>query len=360
MKKLLEQKHQLIDEMKNILSVAETETRALSNEEMTQYEELKEQLDRLVKTIEELNKQVKQEGEQRSMEKIEKGDYSEELRAMTTTGSANAVPTIIADEIIKAVYERSSLIADIPVINSVGDLEFLLEQAETSSEFLTETETCSPVDLTAFQKIKATDKRIASMTLISKKLLNNSPAFTMEYIQERVADRIANGIEKSLLKKTGRDAKELTSGIHSTGVGKIDTAEARKISVTDILTLASSMKQKYTKGAYFIMNRDNFAKVSALTDGNGRPFVVQSIATDDIKHMLLGYPVIISENMDNETIALVNPKDAFRMKIGQAMQVQALQEKYAEIGQIGLLVDAYLDVVLVDGNAIKILNIKQS
>ena len=64
------------------------------------------------------------------------------------------------------------------------------------------------------------------------------------------------------------------------------------------------------------------------------------------------------ENSDKSSFSKY-PKDAFRMKIGQAMQVQALQEKYAEIGQIGLLVDAYLDVVLVDGNAIKILNIKQ-
>ena len=60
------------------------------------------------------------------------------------------------------------------------------------------------------------------MVLISKKLLNNSPAFSTEYITSRISDRIANGIEKSLLKKTGRDAKELTSGVHSTaGANKI-------------------------------------------------------------------------------------------------------------------------------------------
>lgn len=363
MKKLLEQKASIISEMEALLNVAETETRALSQEEMDKYQGLKEKLDGLVKTIELLDKQIEQQGEKQMTEKreLETRDYSVELRAMSTANAAQSVPTIIADEIIKEVHERSALIADIPVIHNVGDLEFLLEQAETASEFLGETDACAPADLANFEKIKATDKRIASMPLISKKLLNNSPAFTMEYITSRVADRITNGIEKSLLKKGVRAAEELTSGVHSTAAGnKIDTAAGGGvIEVTDILNLVASMKQKYVKGAYFIMNRTIFAKVSSLTDGNGRPFMVASVATDKIKHVLLGFPVIISENVDDETIILVSPSDAFRMKMGQPMQVQALTEKYAEQGQLALLVDAYLDVVLVDGAACKILNIRQ-
>lgn len=362
MKKLLEKKNSIIEEMSSILSVAETETRSLTTEEMDKYQGLKDKLDGLVKTIDLLNKQIEEQGEkQMDKRELEQRDYSVELRAMTTANASQSVPTIIADEIIKEVHERSALIADIPVVHNVGDLEFLLEQSEQASEFLEETDACAPADLSNFEKIKATDKRIASMVLISKKLLNNSPAFSTEYITGRISDRIANGIEKSLLKKAGRDAKELTSGVHSTaGANKIDTAAGGGvIEVTDILKLVASMKQKYVKGAYFIMNRKIFAQVSALTDGNGRPFMVQSVATENIKHMLLGFPVIISENVDDESIILVNPSDAFRLKMGQPMQVCALQEKYIEQGQIGLLVDAYLDVVLVDGSACKILNIRQ-
>lgn len=72
--------------------------------------------------------------------------------------------------------------------------------------------------------------------------------------------------------------------------------------------------------------------------------------------MLLGIEVIISENMDTDTITLVNPQ-AFRIKYGQSMQVQALQEKCAEVGQIGLLVYTYLDCVLVNVDAVSLLNI---
>lgn len=361
MKKLLEKKNSIIEEMSSILSVAETETRALSQDEMTQYESLKERLDGIVKTIELLNQQVEEQGEkQMDKRELEQRDYSVELRAMTTAGSANAVPTLLADEIIKEVHERSQLIADIPVVQATGDLEFLLEQKEQASEFLSEVEACNPVDLEAFKTVKATDKRIASMTLISKKLLNNSPAFSVEYITSRVADRIANGMEKSLLKKGVRDAKELTNGIHSTDPANIiDTADVNIIDAEDLIKLTASLKQHYVKGAYFVMNRDNFAKIAAMTDGNGRPFMVASVATENVKHVLLGFPVVISENADAHSIILVNPSSAFRMKVGQDMQVQALTEKYAEISQIGLLVDMFADVVMVNGEAIKILNIRQ-
>lgn len=351
MKKLLEKKDLLIAEMAEMLDQAEAETRSLDVEA---YEGKERELEALNATIEKLETRDKGEKVMTNTQ-MEQRNYQEEVRAMTTSTSANAVPNIIADEIIKKVHERSPLIGMIPAIDNVGDLEFLLEQDEVASEFLGEIETCSPVDLQAFKTVKATDKRNASMTLVSKKLLSNSNAFTMDYITGRIADRVANGLEKSLLKKGDRDTKELTHGVHSVE-NIINTKKENEIVVEDVLNLVASMKQTYVKGSKFIMNRTMYSKLMCLTDAMGRPFMVNSIVGDTVKQMLLGIEVIISENMDNDTIALVNP-EAFRIKYGQPMQVQALQEKYAEVGQIGLLVDTYLDCVLVNADAVSLLNI---
>ena len=51
MRKLLEKKEIIISEMEDLLNNAETETRALQEDELMKYDELKTQLEALVKTI---------------------------------------------------------------------------------------------------------------------------------------------------------------------------------------------------------------------------------------------------------------------------------------------------------------------
>ena len=113
MKKLLEKKDLLIAEMAEMLDQAEAETRALDVEA---YEAHEKELEALNATISKL--ETRDKGE-KVMTQMEQRNYQEEVRAMTTSTSANAVPNIIADEIIKKVHERSPLIGMIPAIENV-------------------------------------------------------------------------------------------------------------------------------------------------------------------------------------------------------------------------------------------------
>ena len=112
MKKLLEKKAVIISEMEDLLNSAEVEVRALAEDEMKKYDELKQQLEALVKTIEAIqeNKEItKDEGEE--VMTTEKRDYDMELRAITSATHGDAIPEGLHGEILKKIEEKSQVYA---------------------------------------------------------------------------------------------------------------------------------------------------------------------------------------------------------------------------------------------------------
>lgn len=346
MKKLLEKKALLVSEMEQLLEKCETETRALNEGEDTLYKDKEKELRALNETIERIN--LKNEGAM-NMNKnigIEKRDYAQEVRELTT-GSTQAVPTALADEIIRNIAEKSNLISAIPFVNVIGDLEILCEGEVQKASFLDELEALEAQDLSKFTKVKLTDKRVASEVIISKKLLNNSPAVTIDYITNASAERLANAIENSLVKLTGeRNTKELSGGFD-----KLKKLSINRLDIANIIKGIASLKAEVAENAKIIVSRNTFIELSSLADSMGRPFIVTVVTAEKVGYQLLGLDVLISEFMEDNKVVIVNVEKAFKLKVGQAIQSQALIEKYAAIGSIGLLVDAYLDVDCIDKKA---------
>lgn len=351
MKKLLKKKQELIQEMAQMLDTAEAETRALDVEA---YEAKEKELRDLEETIKKL--ETRDKGDQK---KIETRNHTEELRTLTTATTAQVVPTVLFDEIVKKVKERSNLINSIEMIKCNGDLEFVIEENSSNAQFLSETADCTNSQVT-FRKVKAMDKRLGKLIRASKKLLNNSPSsFSVGYLTDHIADAMMGAIEQSLITEkqhSSRNADELSYGIFSTTSPVINSLVQGVLEIEDILRLVSAMKQANLEGSKFIMNRDMFTRIFAMTDGNGRPFMVTNVINDKVVYSLLGMDVLISEYAPAEKICLVNPK-AMKLKIGQEMNIVSLVEKYATTGEIGIYAEAFLDAVIVDNEKIRVLNI---
>ena len=350
MKKLLEQKNSIIEEMSSILSVAETETRALTTDEMTKYEGLKERLDGIVKTIELLNQQVEEQGEkQMDKRELETRDYAEELREirdMTTTTNGEAVPKNLHSDIIRKIKETSKLVSMIPQVESVGELQILKEAGERPAEFLTEVEKLTPVDIGKMTPVIMKDKRVSTEIVLSEILLNKSPYFTLNFLSEKIGQRLAYAIEQSLLKPSGRVDKELTSGVYDTD-NKYLTAKQDILAIEDMLQFITLVQPEVLKGAVLVCNRQMFMALFSMTDGNGRPFMSSVMTTDGVVYKFLNVEILISEYAQDGKICLVNPSMALRMKKGKNLGIKYLDQKYSDIASIGFMANWYGDIALV-------------
>ena len=137
MPSLLEQRNNLITEIEEIVNKAKTETRSLSDEENTRFEDAKEEIAKIDKTIQaeqtasELSAtemktaKTPEQEEQRMLDeqkflKFLKGD----TRALDVANNGAVIPTDIANRIITRVRELSPIYQRATVFNVGGDLVF--------------------------------------------------------------------------------------------------------------------------------------------------------------------------------------------------------------------------------------------
>ena len=135
---LIEQRNNLVEEMEKIIKDAEQETRALTDDETSRFDEIKKEISNIDKTLKaqkearslasaEFGKVNKEDMEQRSydevtFEQIIKG----EKRALDTGDNSGKalIPTTIADRIIERVKELSPIYNMASTFDIGGDLAF--------------------------------------------------------------------------------------------------------------------------------------------------------------------------------------------------------------------------------------------
>lgn len=279
----------------------------------------------------------------------EKRNYEQELteiRQMTTTTNGETVPRNLHQDIIRKITETSKLVSMIPQIESVGELQILQEAGERPAEFLTEVEKLTPVDIGTMTPVTMKDKRVSTEIVLSEILLDNSPYFTLNFLSEKIGQRLAYAIEQSLLKPSGRNAKELTSGVYDT-TNKYLTARENILTIEDMLQFVTLVKPEVLKGAVMVCNRAMFMELFSMVDQIGRPFMSSVVTTDGVVYRFLNVEILISDYAQDGKICLVNPSMALRMKKGKNLAMKYLDQKYSDVASIGFLANWYGDIALV-------------
>lgn len=347
-KQLIEKKAHLISLMEQMVNKATVETRELDETETSVFEQLKEEVKKIANQLQELVAEEAQTEETQHEKGTEERMINEllngqkvELRAMDTTNTSSAVANTLFDDIQRKMKETSGIFKDLKVVTNHGDIEFLVQNEEVAASFLGETASCTPTDLSAFSKVKLSDKRLATSVLISKKLLANGPV-SEAYIQEVVAERMAYGIERALLAPTTEENSVTNTLVASAEAKKFTEA----LTIDALIKLITGVKQSYVNGGKLIVSRAMFQKMAALKDGTGRAYMVNSFdhATNSISYSILGVPVIISEFMKNDAILFVNLAHVGVFKMAESgLTMTALTEKYAENGQLAIIAEMFGD-----------------
>lgn len=376
LKYLTEKRVENQEQMQKILNIAKSEKRALSEEEITKFNELK-------KLINEIDATIKAEEDSRKMDIEDKKEVSEETktsgnkevqseeRAFTeyivngkeradspgmSYGSNGAiVPTTIAKKIIEKVKELSPIYEKVEKFHTKGTLEIPVYDADSSVDSPTgsvnvayqgDEFTSLVAGQGKFTSVELKGYCHGALSVISRKLLNNSDIDVTSFLTNKIAEAFAEFWEKELLVGTGASNNHMTGAISTTNLvatGNTTYTAANAAKIDSLISLQLAVPQQYQKNAIWLMNKAVFSEIRKLKDGNGNYYMAYGKGiTGGFDWELLGKPVYISENMPEATSAnnvpvLYGDFSGMAMKISQDLEIQLMREKYIDKNAIGIV-----------------------
>ena len=379
MKKLIEKKNSLIDEMEGILEKAKAETRAFTDEEDTRVEEIKKEIRGLEKVIadEEEKRQfdyskatqtsgesgTKSEEETRALE-IEKEErafieavISGELRNLTAGQNGSIIPVTIASDIIDTVKEMCPLLEHADIYHVAGELR-LPKFKPTSgapagattpiaaayvNEFAELTEHTAQ-----FETVNLSNQIVGVLVKMSKSLLNRAGFDVRGFIVNKVAKSIVEFLEKEML--VGAQLGKIQGAIGTTT--EVVAANTNRFDTTDLVDLQMAIPSAYQKNCMWIMHKDVLKALRKLKTADGQ-FILNADVTSPFGYTILGKPVYLSDSMPSniaadQNVMLYMDASGYAVKMTKSVEIQMLMEKYATQYAVGVCAYVELDAKIAD------------
>lgn len=224
----------------------------------------------------------------------------------TTTNSAAILPTHTLNEIIKKARIMGGLISHCRSFNIPSNISVPIGTPSTKAKWHTEgekvdsenpTENIAKVSFAGYEIIK-----IFSISASSKKM--SISAFE-SYIIEELTNCVMECIADSLVNGTGTNqGTGIATGI--TWNNKNSFTFTDNVAYTDLTKMLAKLKRGYSAGAKWAMNNATlYNSIYGLVDGTGRPIFISDPKNENIGY-ILGKPVIIDDNIADDTIFLGN------------------------------------------------------
>ena len=357
MKALMEKRAEQQAVMDKLVQTADTETRAMSEDETKAFDAAEAEIRAIDETIdrEERARKVERKEykdtatEDRAAEEEKNfADYvmgkASELRAgeqnVTMTNNGAIIPTTIANKIIKAVKDRCPILAGATIYNVKGTLKVpVWGKANTTHDIAVGYQT-EFTDITAdagkFTSVDLGGYLAGALTLIGQSVENNGTFSVVDFIVSQMAEEIATFVEGQLLTGTGSSAAQ--GALNTTNT--LAAAATGAITADELIELQSKVKQVYQAGACWTMNPATFLAIKKLKDGQNR-YLLQDNITGQFPYMLLGKPVYLSDNMPTMAASakavLYGDYSGLSVNMRENISIQVLREKYATQHAIGVV-----------------------
>lgn len=368
---LLEKRNSLLEEMEALTNKATEETRALNEDEIKRFNEIRSEIKGIDDTLliekeaRSLMKMVEgkkgQTEEQRSLDeanfiKFIKG----ETRALDVSENGGIIPVTIANQIIEKVHEISPIFNMVTRYDVTGDLKIPVYDEDTSDvsadyiEDLTElTESTGKFTTVTLQNFI-----IGSLAKVSRSLVNRSDFDLLSFIIHRIAYTFARKIEHELI--VGTTGK--MDGI-LTAPNEIETGTVGVITADDLIDLQDQLVEPFQVNACWHMTRQTRNAIKKLKDQYGE-YLLQRDITQPFGFTLLGKPVYISENMpqiDAGTYPVTYCDcTGLAIKVSKDVALQVLNEKFATQNATGIVAFFEADSKIINPQKIAKLKIKSA
>lgn len=375
---LQEKRNAIFTEMNSLMETANKETRAFTAEEDTRFEQLNKEIHALDKQLER-NKEFRSlsidnantdtsptaEKEIRSFELYLKsqvlGDKSLETRADITYGANGAViPKTIVNKIIDEVVNISPLFANATKYYLKG--EIAIPKVNTSDGnggteditvgFADEFSTLNGHGIN-FSNITLKGFLAAALTVVSRKLINNSQFDIVSFVVNRMAQKVAIFVENYLINggtssTAGGTSSGLTNGVTQT----VNITSGGSITSDFLIDVQDTIPDVYQKNAFWLMSPKTRTIIRKLKDGQSNYLLVKDFSSPT-GYTLLGKPVYISDNIKG--FAQASAGDDFlyygdfsglAVKVAEDANIQVLNEVYATKHAVGLVLWMEIDNIV--------------
>lgn len=378
LKALMERREELRQNMETLVNTADTECRAMTEEETAQFDAAESEIRAIDATIEReertrgvSNLPAPTDAEERAAaEESAFVDYvlgrASELRAgeqnMTMANNGAIIPTSIADRIVTAVRDRCPILSGATIYRVNGTLKVpVWGKANTTHDIAVGYQT-EFTELTAdsgkFTSVDLSGYLAGALTLIGNSVENNSVFNVTDFIINQMAEEIALFLEKELLNGTSGKA----TGALSTPTA-VTAASATVITADELIELQAQVKQVYQANACWTMAPETFTSLKKLKDSNGR-YLLQDDVTGEFPYRLLGKPVYLSDNMPKlaagASAVLYGDYSGLSVNLREDISIQVLREKYATQHAIGVVAWFEFDSKVTDSQKLAVLNMKSA
>ena len=394
MKAQIEKKNDLIKKAESIINLAETEKRELTDAEAQELAEIRDDVKKIKDMLEMMSdlddaracggKMEKKEdagaeagadakpddaqrelAERRSFDAYIRGKVLETRNATNLTEGANGavIPVTIAKKIIAKVYDICPILERSSKYSLKGDLE--IPYYDESSTAITVAWAEEFTDLTSsvgnFTSITLKDYLAGALTLISRKLINNSEFDLVAFVIDRMALAIARFIEGACLNGGNPDASSHVNqvkGLAGSVTQTVVAGSTSAITADKVIELKDSVKDVFQNDAIFIMSRNTRTALRLLKDDVGR-YLLQDDITSPFGSTLLGKPVYVSDNMPDIASGVnaiyYGDMKGLATKFSEDVNIQVLREKYATQHAVGVVGWVSFDAKVENAQAISAL-----
>ena len=213
-------------------------------------------------------------------------------------------------ESIRSVLRSTASIRQIATVVNVEATSYdvLIDRTEVGSGWATETGTTEETDTPLIERVVIPLHELSAMPKASQRLLDDS-AFDIEgWLSARIAERFARAEAASFVSGDGVNKPrgfltrpQVENGDWSWGsLGYVPTGAAGAFAASNpadaVVDLVYSLGAQYRANATFVMNSKTAGVVRKLKDADGRFLWSDGLAAGEPAR-LLGYPVMIAENM---------------------------------------------------------------
>ena len=356
MKFLIEKRNSIVEEINNLFTAAETEKRALTEDEQSTFEAKTAELKALDKTIEakrearaltmmedETPKTPEQKEEKRSIEELEERSFETLIREnradqnMIKADNGAVIPTTIANRIIERVKQIAPIYALATKFNVKGKLTFPVGKDAITTAYGTEFTKLESTKV-GFDSLELDGHLVGALSKISNSLISNAQFDIVSYVVNKVAESIATFLENELINGTTKINGVLDT-TNNTNVAKFETT-ADVPTVDELIAMQVEIPQQNQAGCMWLVSNKTLVALRQLKDGNDR-YLLQDDITNGFGYTLLGKPVMVSDNM-KDTNVVYGDFSAMYVNVHENVAIQVLTEKYADEHATGVL--AWLEV----------------
>lgn len=360
-KELNEKKNDYITRAEDVLNKAKAEKRELTEAEAEELAEIRDNVRRIMKTLElkgefdkmegkELEKEAlpkdeakteveieKEEREERAFESYIRGVVTNERATnMTLTDNGAVIPTTIANRIIRKVYDISPILQRSTKYNVKGKLELPYYDESTQAitvAFATEFQELES-NIGKLDSIELTGYLAGALSLVSRSLINNAQFDIVAFVVDVMAYDISRFIEDTLL--NGKGSVTGLSNLTNTKT----TASATEVTADELISAQGQVKDVYQNNAIWIMSPATRDAIRSLQDKMGR-YLLQDDISLPFGKSLLGKPVYVSDNMSDmasgKTAIYYGDMSGLATKFSEELSIQVLREKYATMHAVGVV-----------------------